>query len=276
MATVKETLGKFFKIDRRWIFLVLAVVLAVPVIRPLGLPNKSIARDTLNVYNYIEALPAGSFVLLSLDYDPSTRPELHPQAMAVVRHAFRRNLRLAVVTYIAGSTGLIEQIFEAVPGEYGKVYGKDYVIFPYMANPTAVMTQMSTNMYVIYDKDKDGADARSMPVMAGVKSYRDMSLIVCITGTAMLDYWVAYVGDKFRVPVLGGVTAISQPGYGPYLQNKQLKGLIGGMKGAAEYESLIKIPGKGTSGIDALNLAHILVVALILVSNAILLIIKFL
>ena len=75
--------------------------------------------------------------------------------------------------------------------------------------------------------------------------------------------------------VAGGATAISQPGYGPYLQTNQLKGLIGGMKGAAEYESLIKQPGKGTSGIDALNLAHLLVLILILTSNIILLFVKY-
>ncbi|MEI7482741.1 MAG: hypothetical protein WCK75_10390 [Elusimicrobiota bacterium] len=112
--------------------------------------------------------------------------------------------------------------------------------------------------------------------MQGIKNYKNMAMIVSITGTSMLDYWVAYVGDKFTVPVVGGVTAISQPGYGPYLQTGQLKGLVGGMKGAAEYESLIKEPGKGTSGIDSLNLAHILVLALILTSNIILLIIKYL
>ena len=273
---LKEKLEKFFKIDRRWIFLMLAVVLFAPIMKPIGLPNKTISRDVQNAYNYMDKLAPGSFVLFSLDYDPATRPELHPQAVAMVRHAFRKNLRVAVVTYIAGSTGLIEQLFEKVPGEYNKVKGTDYVIFPYMANAVAVMTQMSSDFYGIYDKDQDGTDARTMPVMQGIKNYKNMSAIVCITGTSMLDYWVAYVGDKFKVPVMGGVTAISQPGYGPYLQTGQLKGLIGGMKGAAEYESLIKEPGKGTSGIDSLNLAHLMVLVLILTSNIILLIIKYL
>ncbi|MCX7698237.1 MAG: hypothetical protein N2114_02070, partial [Candidatus Goldbacteria bacterium] len=97
----------------------------------------------------------------------------------------------------------------------------------------------------------------------------------CITGTALLDTWMVYVGDKYGVPVMGGVTAISQVGYGPYLQKGQLKGLIGGMKGAAEYEYLINDPWKGTSGIDALNVAQLLVIFLIVMSNIVLLILKF-
>ncbi|OGS12901.1 MAG: hypothetical protein A2234_10995 [Elusimicrobia bacterium RIFOXYA2_FULL_58_8] len=273
---LKEQLQKFFKIDRRWIFLLLAVTLFVPIMKPLGLPNKTISPATKRVYENLEKLPAGSFVLFSLDYDPSTRPELHPMATALVRHAFSRNLKVGVVTYIAGSTGLIEELFAKVSREYNKVDGQDYVIFPYQPNILAVLTQMSSDLYGIYSKDRNGTPVRDMPVLKGIKSYKDMSVIVCVTGTAILDYWVAYVGDKYRVPVAGGVTAISQPGYGPYLQTNQLKGLIGGMKGAAEYESLIKQPGKGTSGIDALNLAHLLVLALIFTSNILLILIRYL
>jgi len=273
---LKENLQKFFKIDRRWIFLLLAICIFVPIIRPLGLPNKTISPATQRVYDFMDKLPPNSFVLLSLDYDPSTRPELHPMAMALVRHAFKKNLRVGVVTFIPGATGMIEEIFEAAGKQYNKTDGKDYVIFPYMPNIVAAMTQMASDLFGIYTVDRNGRDTRTMPALDGIKNYKNMSFVVCITGTGILDYWVAYVGDKYNVPVAGGVTAISQPGYGPYLQTGQLKGLLGGMKGAAEYESLIKEPGKGTSGIDALNLGHLLVLGLILTSNIILLIVKFL
>ena len=101
-----------------------------------------------------------------------------------------------------------------------------------------------------------------------------MAGVVEITGTGMLDAWVAYVGDKYSVPIIGGTTAISQLGYGPYLQNRQLRGLLGGMRGGSEYETLIGRKDKATSGIDALNLSHMLVIILILASNIILLVLK--
>ena len=133
----------------------------------------------------------------------------------------------------------------------------------------AAMTQMSIDINKAYDKDMDGSLVREMPVMQGIKTYKDIAGVVEITGTGMLDAWVAYVGDKYDVPLIGGTTAISQLGFGPYLQNKQIKGLVGGMRGASEYENLIGKPGKATSGIDALNLAHLLVIVLILTSNII-------
>ncbi len=273
---LKDKLNAVLKIDRRWIFLALAVVLFGAIMHPLGLISNKISRDTQSAYDFMNKLPAGSFVILSLDYDPATSPELNPQAMAVARHAFSKDLRVGVVTYAAGATALIEKVFSVVPGEFKKEYGRDYVIFPYQPNAVAALTQMASDIYGIYDKDKDGKDARSLPVMKEIKNYKNVSLVVCIAGTSMPDAWVAYAGDKYGVPVIAGVTAISQPGYGPYLQKKQLKGLLGGMKGAAEYEYLIKTPGEGTSGMDALSLAHVMVAALIIVSNIAIVILKYL
>ncbi|MBI4656095.1 MAG: hypothetical protein HY746_05010 [Elusimicrobia bacterium] len=241
----KEMLEKFLKIDRRIIFLLLTLVLFIPIVKPLNLPIGAVSVDTKK------------------------------QATAIVRHCFKKDLRVGVITFIAGATGLIEEIFEKVPQEYRKEYGKDYVIFPYQADYSAVLTQMGFDLYQIYDKDKFGTHPKNLPVMQGIKSYKDMGMGICITGTALLDGWVAFAGDKFKFPLGGGVTAVSQPGYGPYLQTGQLVGLLGGMKGGAEYESLLGIPGKGTSGIDALNLGHFMVVILILISNIIIIVTRY-
>jgi hypothetical protein len=275
---MKNFFEKLLKIDRRLIFLALAILLVFPIVRPLGLPNLNLGDEVKSLYNRIEGLPPRSFILMSLDYDPATRPELHPQAVAILRHAFRKDLRVGILTLNAGATGLIEEIGERIPKDIApeKVYGKDYVILPYQPNPVAVMTQMGMDLYQIYDKDRDGSPIKDMEVFKGIKNVKDMQLGICITGTAMLDYWIAYTGDKFKFPMAGGVTAVSQMGYAPYLQTGQLKGLVGGMKGAADYETLIGHKEKGTSGIDALSLAHLMVIILIVTANIMMLWIKYL
>jgi hypothetical protein len=273
---MKETLNKMLKIDRRWLFLLLTFAIIIPILKPIGIPSKSTSDAVKDIYDFIDKLPPGSTIILSLDYDPSTAPELHPQAAVVLKHAFKKNLKVIIMTFLAGSGGLIDELVRTIPTKYSKEYGRDYVLLPYMPNILAALTQMSSNIYAFYEKDIDGKPLREYEMMKNIQSYKDIACVVDITGTAILDYWVAYVGDKYKVPILGGVTAISQVGYGPYLQKKQLKGLIGGMKGAAEYERLISEVGKGTSGIDALNIAHILVIVFIIFSNIVLLILKFL
>ena len=275
---MKNFFEKLLKIDRRLIFLTLTLLLFIPIVRPLGLPNKNIGTEVKVLYDRIEALPPGSFVLLSIDYDPGTRPELHPQAIAVLRHAFRKDLRVGMLTLIPGATGLVEELAERIPKDIAptKVYGKDYVILPYQPNPAAVMTQMGMDLYKIYDTDRNGLPIKDMEVMKGIRNVKDMGLGICITGTALLDSWVALTGDRYKFPFAGGVTAVSQMGYAPYLQTGQLKGLMGGMKGAADYEGLIGHKEKGTSGIDALNLAHLMVIGLIVMANIMMLWLKYL
>jgi len=273
---MKEKLNKILKLDRRYLFVLLTLSIIIPIIKPIGIPSKSISTSVKDTYDFIEKLPEGSTIILSLDYDPSTAPELHPMAAAILKHAFKKNIKVIILTFIAGSGGLIDELVRTIPPQYSKEYGKDYVVLPYMANVLAALTQMASDIYSFYDKDINNKPLKDYEMMKNIKNYKDVAGVIGITGTALLDYWVVYVGDKYGVPILGGVTAISQVGYGPYLQKKQLKGLIGGMKGAAEYEKLISQPWKGTSGIDALNIAHILVIVFIIFSNIVLLILKFL
>jgi hypothetical protein len=53
----------------------------------------------------------------------------------------------------------------------------------------------------------------------------------------------------------------------PYVQSGQIQGILGGMPGAAEYESLIGQAGIGTSGMDAQSVAHLVIVGFIIFGN---------
>jgi hypothetical protein len=55
--------------------------------------------------------------------------------------------------------------------------------------------------------------------------------------------------------------------YYPYLSSGQLLGLIGGMKGAAEYERLMSISGDARRGMDAQSMVHVIIVLLVVLGN---------
>jgi len=117
---------RMLKIDRRIIFLVIGLCTLLPLLYPVGLPIK-ISPEVRGVYDYIEALPEGSVFLLSLDFDPASKPELHPQSIALLRHAFRKNLRVIGMTLWVSGTGMADQLITEVAKEAGKEPGKDYV-----------------------------------------------------------------------------------------------------------------------------------------------------
>src|SRR5207245_6746023 len=101
---MKEFARWMVSIVRRIIFLLIAMATLLPLLHPFGLPIK-VSPEVRGVYDYIESLPAGSVFLLSLDFDPSSKPELEPQAIALLRHASRTPLRVLGMTHWLRGTG---------------------------------------------------------------------------------------------------------------------------------------------------------------------------
>ncbi len=80
------------KIDRRWIYLSVAVVVILPLLFPIGMPT-TITPPVEALYNYIDSLQGtGKAVYLVTDFDPSTMPELLPMATAILRHCFAKKI----------------------------------------------------------------------------------------------------------------------------------------------------------------------------------------
>ena len=59
------------------------------------------------------------------------------------------------------------------------------------------------------------------------------------------------------------------PDFFPFLQSRQLNGLIGGLAGAAEYEALVGKRGLAVSGMRPQSVAHIVIIGFILLGNAV-------
>ena len=110
---------RMLKIDRRIIFLMIGLCTLLPLLYPVGLPIK-ISSEVRGVYDHIESLPEGSVFLLSIDFDPASKPELYPQAIALLRHAFKKNLRVITMTLWVSGTGMADQLVTQVAKEMGK------------------------------------------------------------------------------------------------------------------------------------------------------------
>ena len=83
-----------------------------------------------------------------------------------------------------------------------------------------------------------------------------------------------FVGDPGKVPVAAGVAAVVAPQMYPYYP-KQLIGIMGGIKGAAEYESELAsnyprfedMEKPGVQMMGPQTMAHIVIMAFIIIGN---------
>jgi len=86
-------------------------------------------------------------------------------------------------------------------------------------------------------------------------------------GTPGVETWYLYGKEKYGFELGGGCTAVSAPGLYPLINTGQINGLLGGLRGAAEYETLVGVAGKATAGMDAQSATHFLIIVLIIVCN---------
>ena len=255
-------------LDRRWLFVMTAAAILLPILRPLNLPGAKPERAVALVYETMENLPEGSPVLLALDFNPPTKPELEPMAVAILRHAFKKNHKIIAMNLSVTGTGMAGRLLSQIAAESGKLYGIDYVFLGWQPEPAAVITGLGTDLYKVYPTDAVGNPTRNMPVLRGLRSLKDFAYLINITaGYPGSPSWIAYGSDKSGVKMAAGCTAVLGPKLRPFLASGQLNGLITGIRGAAEYESLIGRPDKAAAGLDAINLAHMLLLVVILIPN---------
>jgi len=265
---------RMLHIDRRLIFLLIGVCTLLPLLYPVGLAIK-VSPEVHGVYDYIEALPEGSIFLLSMDYDPASKPELYPQAVALLRHAFRKNLRVIGMTLWLPGTGLAEQVMTKVAGEMGKVSGKDYVFLGWSPGSGSLIINMGQDLYKAFPTDYYSQPTRELAVLKGIQTLRDVNYVVSLAaGTSGIETWYVYGKDKYKFELGGGCTGVIAPGLYPLLRSGQINGLIGGMRGAAEYEVLIGQKERAVAGMDAQSATHFAIILLVILCNVFYLLIR--
>ena len=266
---MKDLAGKLLRMDRRIIFVLIALATLIPLLRPIGLPIR-ISPEVKQVYDYIESLPEGSVFLLSLDFDPASKPELYPMAVALLKHAFKRDLRVIGMTLLVTGTGMAEKVVSGIASEYGKQRGLDYAFLGYSPGGSNVIINMGQDLATAFPTDHYGERTADLPVLQGITSLRQINYVISLAaGTPGVESWYVYGKEKYGFELGGGVTAVIAPGLYPFLNTGQINGLIGGLRGAAEYEILIGAKGKAVAGMDAQSATHFLIIGLILLCNLI-------
>ncbi|MBN2380925.1 hypothetical protein JXM67_14095 [candidate division WOR-3 bacterium] len=254
------------KIDRRIIFLVLALVVLVPLLVKIPIPPK-VSEPVENAYRAIDTLRPGSVVVLSVDYDATSAPECQPMMEAIAEHAFRRGLKIILLGHLVTGLPLGQIAIEEAAARHGKTYGTDYVNLGYRPNPITVIVGIGREIRDFYGADYQGVPVDSFPMMRDVHNYDDIAALVSFAHGTMVEIWIEYAWGRFGEQIIGGVTGVVAPNLYPYLQSKQLVGLLGGLKGASEYESLLERPGLGSKGMPAQTTAHLLIILFILVGT---------
>ena len=265
-------------IDRRIIFLLIALAVIIPLIFHLVFSIRT-SPIVQAIFDKIEALPPGSKVILSFDYGPSTVPENQPMAEAIARHALQKDLKLYLLAVWATGPPQAEALItNVINADFpNRVYGRDWIHLGYKAGNQGLINAILLDLKAMYTTDIHGTPINSFEMMKDVHNLTDMSLIVCIgSGFPGVREWVQFAGDPGDIPVAAGVTAVEAPLLYPYYP-RQLLGLLGGLQGAAEYEAALvtqypQYQGKANCAqavqlMGPQTVAHLVIIAFVIIGN---------
>lgn len=268
MKKLTDLIIKLGNVDRRWIFVLIAIVVMYPLFKPLGLPIRA-TESSQKVFDTIDALPDGSKILLSCDYGPSTKPEIHPMAIGILRHSFEKGIKVYITCLWPDGQFMAQDALEQVAeDEYNLTYGEDYVLLGFRPGNEAVIKGIVSDIRKMYTLDARNTPIDEIPMMQGIKNSNDFDFIFSASaGYPGTVEWVQLAADPTGIPMSSGVTSIQVNEVMPYVDSGQINGILAGMPGAAEYEMLIGKAGIGTSGMDAQSIAHIVIVLFIVFGN---------
>lgn len=257
---------KLSKIDRRFIYLFIALVVVLPLIFKPKFPVV-VSKPVQDVYDYIEKLPEGSNVLISIDYDAASMPEQQPFLEALLRQLFKNKLKPILIVQWQLGAPLGTMGLEKIAKEMGAVYGVDYINLGYRPGYVAQMVGIGKEIRDYFKVDYRNIPLDSFPMMKNVHNYNDIALLVGLEAGATYLAWIEYAGGRFKQKIALALNAVSAPDAYYFYQSGQIVGLVGGMKGAAEYEVLVDKPDLAVAGMASQSYSHLVIILFIVLGN---------
>jgi hypothetical protein len=268
---------KMMKIDRRIIFLFVMVAVTLPLFLNIS-QEIIISKEVRDGFEVLADLQPGAKVLIPCDYDPPSAPELQPMAVTTFQYCLEHDLKFIIIgLWPQGPQQANAAIATAIGGELtdtirynGKmwIYGRDWVNLGYQAGNELVIQRMGSSIPAAFPRDFRGTPIDELPLMQGIQNFNNFDFVINISaGYPGIYEWVQFGVDRFAIKLFGGTTAVQTPLVYPYYEAGQLQGIMGGLKGAAEFEKLVGIKGKATTFMLSQSFAHIIVILFIIVGN---------
>jgi hypothetical protein len=229
-------------LDRRWIFLLMAIAVMIPIVLRTEFPEKATPLVQA-VFDRIESLPPGSRILMAFDYDPGSDAELQPMATALTWHCAKKGHKMYFMCLWPAAPPMIARTIDSVlkTDFPGYRYGIDYINLGFKPGNEGVIKVVTSNIKELYTTDSNGQSINNFEMMRGFDSVKSADLIVNVSaGYPGSKEWIQYAATPYKIPIATGCTGVQAPLLYPYVPG-QLFGLLGAIKGAAEYEAAVKV-----------------------------------
>lgn len=281
--------------SQRILRVVFAIILLLALLFPLlgdkqivPLPQ-SLPTEIQNIENLSIGAPLDRPILVAFDYEPGTSGELEAASRALFDQWLDRGIPLALVSTSPIGTALGERqvayLQSQFPYNHNYEYGKNYVNLGYIAGGTAGLANFALiprqSVRMAFDNrklwdlgDYEASNPWRTPVMQSITGLGDFFMTVLLTDNPEnARNWIEQVEPSLRRNSFVIIaSAQAEPFIRPYFDNpdpsqRQVEGMLVGLRGGAAYEQ-----SQGQTGVarfywDSYSLGLLVAVLLIVLGG---------
>jgi uncharacterized protein YgiM (DUF1202 family) len=224
---------------------VIALVLAAAVIAPFYLRQLRIgslppaqfaaASRQQDVFDTVQSLGAGDFVLVAAEYGATGAAELDSSANVLLRHILARGAHPVVLSTNPVNVLRIGNLFTQI--DPGLQPNDDYTVVRYLSGEAVGVRALAGNMAALLT-----SDVRGQATNLNLNALSDFTAVVVIAERPDdLRVWAEQVSPLTTIPVLGAIGAAAEPLSEPYL-GTGIDGLLVGYRDAYTYGAMLGAP----------------------------------
>ena len=271
----RSPLEWFQALDRRYIYLLFFIFVVGAHFVPLYWPVTP-AKHTRDLFNTVEAVPKDKAVVVDSDWWLGIIAESEVQLRALFHHVMRRGLKLVIISWVWGPEAqkFAYDFAADVAKDYpGYEYGKDWIELSAMNKVGgAELASFARDIHGFVKTDVFGTsldDKEKLPMMANIRTIYDIGLVVSFS-YGFDTNWIGFIQGVYGTPFGVATSAIESSTAYPFIEARQICGMMASAPGAAEYEQLLELPVDRRSArqtVNVLSLAIVYVLFGILLSN---------
>jgi len=264
-------MDKLLDLDQRIIYALLFIALAFPILHPVVLPM-DIQAYSQESFDFADSIPDGSVVLIEGGLGAATYPQGGPGLEVQIVHMLRKDVKLvffSIGTETAAWTATaINNALARLPAGVAAENGVNWVHMGYVPGGESGTAAFANDIRSVKSEDHYGTPIEQIPLMNDINMASDFAAVFWWGGSeGSIPYGVRQIVTPFGVPMTGMCTTNEVPNYTPYINSGQLHGIIGGVRGSAEYEYLMSMPGLALGQAMATNFGGLLWAFLVVLGN---------
>lgn len=257
----------FADYDRRYVYLVLFLVVTIPLLNPLGFPI-SVSPDTRQFYEVLNTVEEGDIVMVAYNTEFSGFNELKPGVIATTRVLIEKGAKIVVASAHPEAVSINPVVFDYLSKEVQEndyTYGEDYIDLGFVLVNEAAVAAMAQDFHGVitqdlYNEPIDGT------FLDDVNTHEDFDLIVDFTTGLSTTYILNHYALS-GTPLIVNCIGVMIPSQKNYVDTGLVLGLLGSMRGGAELEYLTQSPGPGLIAMDAFTFGHYMLIGFIIIGN---------